>query len=162
MQVVHFFLSGGNQKEWELRLSKRKKTLILQHTEIYLCRLSGFKWLENIKCSPPIGMLRLVYYTHLGKLRRNKSSATLNTAVPTTSYDILTITTQFESESITFSTELVGFCLHLQQLPAWEYALCKNSSCSHGGESCARKSQNSAGSNVSDSVCWVFSSEKPT
>lgn len=42
----------------------------------------------------------------------------LDTAVPTTPYDILTITTQFESETITFSTELVGFCLHLQQLPA--------------------------------------------
>lgn len=58
-----------------------------------------------------------------------------NTAVPATAYDILTITTQFESETITFSTELVGFCLHLQQVPALEHALCKNSSCSHGGES---------------------------
>lgn len=60
----------------------------------------------------------------------------LDTTVPTTPYDILTITTQFESETITFSMELVGFCLHLQQLPASEHALCKNSSCSHGGESC--------------------------
>lgn len=46
-----------------------------------------------------------------------------DTAVPTTPHDILTITTQFDSETITFSTELVSFCLHLQQVSASEHVL---------------------------------------
>lgn len=72
-----------------------------------------------------------------------------DTGVPTTPYDVLTTTTQFESETITFSTELVRFCLHLQQVPALNMHYAKTAPAAMEEGRAARKSQNPAGSNIS-------------